>query len=436
MSARERRMKAWMGVAAAVAAVGVFGSGSAEGQQGQAPGDGRVPVRGKTAKPAKTPSPPSRTIEDEGPVGEGKVVRVPVNPTDAVAVINGETITRAALAEEAFIREGQKVLDAMISRTLVEQAMKARKLTVTAQEIDAEIDKYANNIAGVTREQWLANLQKEKKISAVQYKHDIIYPGLALKKLAVGRVQVTEKDIKDAFEAHYGEKLRVRIIMTMQERDAIALWNELKKNPGGFAHLASNDRRSIDESTKVQGGLLEQGLTRHAYPREVSDRAFRQLVDGDPEDKDTAHKPKDGDITGPIQVTKETWILMKREGLIPAQQHNPKDPNVRKMMENMIFEAKLKESMGEVFEELVAASQVENMLTGQTKLANEDRNPDHTVDGDAKLMGHTKPEPASTTNGASPKARAAAAAAVSPADRAAVDGFKKAAMGSGPATKK
>lgn len=425
MSARERRMKAWMGVAAAVVAVGVFGSGSAEGQQGQ--GDGRVPVRAKTAK---TPNPPPRTTESEGPAAEGKVVRVPVNPTDAVAVINGETITRAALAEEAFIREGQKVLDAMISRTLVEQAMKARKLTVTAQEIDAEIDKYANNVAGVTREQWLANLQKEKKISAIQYKHDIIYPGLALKKLAEKRVQVTEKDIKDAFEAHYGEKLRVRIIMTMQERDAVSLWNELKKNPGGFAHVATNDRRSIDESTKVQGGLLEMGLTRHAYPRAVSDRAFQQLVDGDSEDKDSTHKPKDGDITGPIQVTKETWILMKREGLIPAQQHNPKDPKVREMMEKMIFEAKLKEAMGEVFEELVASSQVTNMLTGQSKLANEERNADHIVDEDAKLMGHT------TTQGASPKVREAAAAAVSPADRAAVEGFKKSAMGNGPAPKK
>ena len=431
MSARERRMKAWMSVAAAVTAVGVFGSGSAEGQQGQSP----APARSKAT--AKTPSPPSRTVEDDAPISEGRIVRVPVNPTDAVAVINGEVITRAMLAEEAFLREGEKVLDAMISRKLVDQAMKARKLTITAQEIDAEIDKYANNIAGVTREQWLANLQKDKKINPIQYKNDIVYPGLALKKLAEGRVQVTEKDIKDALEAHYGEKLRVRIIMTLQERDAIAMWNELKKNPGAFAHMAANDRRSVDESTKVHGGLLEQALTRHAYPREVSDRAFRQLVDGDPEDKDPTHKPQDGDVTGPIQVTNnEAWILMKREGLIPAVQHNAKDENVRKMMKNMIFDAKLKEAMSEVFQELIAASQVDNKLTGQTKLANEDRNPDHTVDGDAKLMGHSQPAPATTTQGASPKARQAAAAAVSPSDRAAVDGFKKAAMGNAPATAK
>lgn len=414
MNARDRRL--WMSMAAGLAAVGLLGSGAATGQQ-------QAPARGKTA-----PAPPPRsTPADDAPEEQGKVVRVPTNPNDPVAIINGEAITRAQLAEESFIREGEKVLEAMISRKLIDQAMKARKITVTAQEIDAEIDKYANNIAGVTREQWLSKLAKERKISAQQYKNDIVYPGLALRKLAENRVQVSEKDIKDAFEARFGDKLRVRIIMTMMERDAIAMWNELKKNPGGFAHMATNDVRSIDQSTKVHGGLLEQALTRHAYPREVSDRAFLQLVDGDPEDKDPAHRPKDGAITGPIQVTKETWIIMKREGLIPRSDYNPKDEKLRTGIKAEIFEAKLQEAMGEVFEELLTASAVDNKLTGQVKLANEQQHPDHQVNGDVELM-KAKAE-STTTKGATPgRSKAAAASAgVKAEDRAAAAGFKKAA---------
>ena len=278
------------------------------------------------------------------------------------------------------------MLEALISRKVIEQAMKANKITVTPQEIDAEIDKYANNIAGITREQWLERLAKEKKINPFSYKYDIVYPGIALRKLAENRVQVTEQDLKDAMEAQYGDRLRVRIILTMLERDAVGMWNELKKNPGGFAHMASNDQRSVDEATRVHGGLLEQALTRHAYPRQVSDMAFEQLVDGDPNDKDPTHKPKDGAMTGPIQVTDTTWILMKREGLVPKQDYDPKNEKVRETMKSAIFDAKLKEAMNEVFEELVKKSNVENILTGQTKVANEDKQPGGQMENQVPLM--------------------------------------------------
>ena len=419
MSAKDRQMRAM--ALAGIASVFVFGSGSVFGQTTP---DGRVPVRTKTA-----PRTPPQTPADDTPALEGKVVRVPVNPGDAVAVINGETITRAQLAEESVVREGEKVLDAMISRKLLDQAMKARKLVVTAQEIDAEIDKYANNIAGVTREEWLRNLQKERKISPNSYKNDIIYPGLALKKLSQNRVEVTEKDMKEFLEAQFGEKLRCRLIMTIRERDAMDLWTELKANPAGFAKYAMDDRRSMDQATKANGGLMEQPLTRHAYPREVSDKAFIQLVDGDPQDKDAAHKPKDGDISGPIQVTPETWIIMKREGLQPAQQHDPKNSDVVKMMRSAIFDAKLKEAMSEVFDELIAASQVENKLTGQIKMANEDKQPGGRMDNNVKLMSDAasnipKNQPSTATN--RPKATAAS---VNPEDRAAAAGFLKNAAG-------
>ena len=83
------------------------------------------------------------------------------------------------------MRKGEEVLDALISRELIEQAIVARKLTVTAKEIDEEVDRVVGSIAGgVTREEWFRNLAKERKISPAQYKNDIIYPGLALKKLA------------------------------------------------------------------------------------------------------------------------------------------------------------------------------------------------------------------------------------------------------------
>ena len=52
----------------------------------------------------------------------------------------------------------------------------------------------------------------------------------------------------------------------------------------------------MDTGSRSLGGLLGEPITRHAYPQTLSDAAFRQLVDGDPDDKDPSHKPKDGSV--------------------------------------------------------------------------------------------------------------------------------------------
>jgi foldase protein PrsA len=257
---------------------------------------------------------------------------------------------------------------------------------VTGAEIDQEIDNVAMRVAGIGREAWLRTLAKERGISPVQYARDIIYPALALRKLAANKVQVTEKDIKDSFEAQYGDKLRVRIIMVDKLRTAQEIWEELRRNPGGFEKLAQE--RSMDTGSRSLGGLLAEPITRHAFPQTVSDAAFAQLVDGDPKDKDPAHKPKDGDFTGPIQVAEATWVLIYRESVVPARNVDPKDENARRVSYEAIYEVKLKEAMNMVFVEMMRKAAIDNKLTGQVKLANEDTLPESQTDGDVQLMGH------------------------------------------------
>ena len=122
----------------------------------------------------------------------GRLVRIPVNPSDPVAVVNGEVITRQQLSDECVARKGEEILETLIARRLIDQAMRANKMAITPEEIDAEIDRIAMSMAGVTREQWLRTLSKERNISPAQYARDIIYPSLALRKLAEPRVQVTD----------------------------------------------------------------------------------------------------------------------------------------------------------------------------------------------------------------------------------------------------
>ena len=331
------------------------------------------------------------------PIGDGprlQEVRLPTNTNDPIALVNKEIVTRAQLADECVARYGKEILDTLIARRLIEQELRAKKMEVTAQEIDREIDEVAWKTAQVTREVWLRNLDKERGISPAQYARDIIYPAIALKKLAKGRVQVTEKDIKESFEANYGPRLRCRLIMCNSIHKANEIWEELRKNPGGFEKMAKD--RSLDSSTRASGGMLPEPLSRHAYPRTVSDAAFAQLVDGDTADKNLAHKPKDGDITGPIQVEENAWIIMKREEVLPARSASLSDPHVRDVLTSQMQDVKLNEAVAVVFNELMAAASIDNKLTGHVKMANEEQHPDFKRGLDEKVKrmsdaGETEP---------------------------------------------
>jgi len=311
---------------------------------------------------------------------------IPVNPTDAIAIVNKQKISRQQLADECVAREGKKILELLIHRTLVEQALRSRKLEVTAAEIDQEIETVAKRF-GISREGWLRTLDKERGISPVQYARDIIYPALALRKLCAGRVQVTPDDLRLAFEAQFGEKLRCRMILVDKQTKAVQIWEDLRKNPGGFEKMAQE--LSMDTGSRSLGGLLAEPITRHAYPTTISDAAFRQLVDGDPLDRDPSHKPKDGDFTGPIQADEMAWIILRRESIVEATKGaDLKNEQVRKQTYEMIYEVKLKEAMILVFQDLLKQSEIENQLTGTVKLANEEQDPSYGVDHDVKLMSN------------------------------------------------
>lgn len=373
-------------VGVALAALGLMGfamtgaRAQAPGRSGK-PGRSTVPAAGAGQKPQGQP---------QQPEVEGRLVRVPVNPTDPVAIINGEAITRQQLSDECVARKGEEILEALIHRKLIDQAIRAKHLTVTAAEVDAEIDRVAQNVAGLPREAWLRELAKAKGISPVQYARDIIYPGLALRKLAEPLVQVTPEDLNAAYEANFGDKLRCRMIMVNSQRDGLAVWQEVKKNPASFEKVARDDRRSIDQGTKPFGGLLPEPLPRRAYPLHVSTAAFKQLVDGDPDDANPEHKPKDGDITGLIQVSDATWVILKREGVIPARPYDKNDKVIAKQIEETLKEALLKDKMSKVLDELARAAAIDNRLNGTIKLAHEEKNPDYRanrVDDRVKQMG-------------------------------------------------
>jgi foldase protein PrsA len=423
MIARECGRKA-LGWTLAVAVAGTLALAPARAQQrGRSLFGGSKAAAAAKADESPAAETPQRLRLDQMNVPGVKLTAVPVNPTDPIAIVNDQIISRQQLSDECVARKGKEILETLINRTLIEQALKARKLEVTPAEIDQEINAVAARF-GISREAWLRTLDKERGISPIQYGRDIIYPALALRKLCAGRVTVAPKDLQDAFEAQYGDKLRCRMIMVDKLAKAQDIWERLRKNPGGFEKIAQEE--SMDPGSRSLGGQLAEPITRHAYPQNVSDAAFRQLVDGDPEDKDPTHKPKNGDLTGPIQAAESVWVVLRRDSVIPAVEGvSLKDERIKKQVYEMIYEVKLKETMGIVFQELVKAAAIENKLVGSVKLANEEQTDDfNSLDKNSvKLMSNAgggappKTDPGVTRAGgqaAAAKAKMPAPVAASP----------------------
>src|SRR5215218_5735469 len=146
---RGRKTRAMM---VALAGLGAFGGSQATAQLNRfSRSKAAAP---KAAAPAqKDQAPPASFRQSDIPkVG---LTRIPVNPTDPIAMVNGEAITRQQLSDECVARKGEEILDTLIARKLIDMALRANRLEVTAAEIDAEIDNVAHNVAHINRDAWL-----------------------------------------------------------------------------------------------------------------------------------------------------------------------------------------------------------------------------------------------------------------------------------------
>jgi hypothetical protein len=114
-----------------------------------------------------------------------------------LAVVNGEQVTRTELGRECIRRYGQEVLESMVNRHLILAACAAKKIVITAEDVDAEVDRIASRF-GLARDRWMQLLEEERGFSEVQYKNEVIWPMLALRQLAATDIEVTPEEIKKA----------------------------------------------------------------------------------------------------------------------------------------------------------------------------------------------------------------------------------------------
>jgi parvulin-like peptidyl-prolyl isomerase len=190
---------------------------------------------------------------------------------DVMALVNGVDISRPALVQACVRRFGEDVLESLVNKRLIMSHCEKRGITITQQEIVAEVDRMAKRFK-LGREQWFEMLEKERGVSPEEYTRDIVWPTLALRKLASDQVHPSEDEINQAFDRDYGEMIGARLIAVNDKSLAQQLQAQLTENPDSFARMAIE--HSIDINSASVGGLI-QPIRRHVGAPSIEQAAFQ-----------------------------------------------------------------------------------------------------------------------------------------------------------------
>lgn len=264
--------------------------------------------------------------------------------------LNGKvlTISDEEVAAECVKRLGKEVLDNMVNRATIQLACQARGIEVTAAEVDKEIVRIAADFK-IPTEQYLQMLQAERNISPQQYRRDVIWPMLSLRKLAGSEVKVTDQEIQKAFEREYGERVKVRMILFDNLRRAQAAWSKVKEDPQNFE--AYVQEYSIDQTSKSLDGSVPP-IPRHSGSQNLEEAAF---------------KLKPGAISAVIQLddAAQRYVILKCEGRTQPVVTSL-DAEVRAELEDQIKRQKVQEQVATIFDSLKKEARVDNYYTGET----------------------------------------------------------------------
>ena len=268
----------------------------------------------------------------------------------AKVTLNGKvlTISDDEVAQECVKRLGKEVLDNMINRATIQLACQARGVEVTAAEVDKEIVRIAGEFK-IPVEQYLQMLQAERNITAQQYRRDVIWPMLALRRLAGTEITVTEDEIQKAFQREYGPRVKVRMILFDNLRRATAAWSKVKEDPENFEKYVQEF--SIDQNSKALDGSVPP-IPRHSGSKKVEEAAF---------------KLKQGEISPVVQLddAASRYVILKCEGRTQPVVTSL-DAEVQAELEDQIKKQKTQEQVAVIFDNLKKETRVDNFYTGES----------------------------------------------------------------------
>lgn len=285
-----------------------------------------------SAKRGTTARTTTATARDQAQAPQQKVV----------ANVNGQSISRDALAVECLRRYGKDVLESIVNKHLIWQECKKRNVIITDQDVENEIEQNAGEF-GLPKDGFLNMLATKRDISPDRYRRELIWPTLALRRLATNQIVVTEEELRKAFDTEYGPRVKARMIVTTTKAKAEEALRRVEAAPAKFGDVAKE--LSEDPNTAAARGIIPP-IRKHV---------------GYPELERVAFTLKKGDISPIIPVANQYIILMCERQIGPNYVSSKELPRIQERLRERIRDNKLREVASDLFEKLQADAKVVNV---------------------------------------------------------------------------
>jgi hypothetical protein len=271
-------------------------------------------------------------------------------------VYNNMPITREEFGEYLVDRLGAERLDFMINRKIVELECKKHNIFATDSEVEErflkDIDSFGSGPTKLTKVEFVNGILKRFGKTEYEWREDVIRPKIMMEKLVQASVKISEADVREGFEARYGPKVDCRMIVIDKGNLRVAqqVWEAARKGRTEF--LVEAKKQFIPNLAMTEGKV--PAIHRHFGDKQLEDVAFRL---------------KEGEISGLLEMSDKTYVILMCERHLPADT-NARFEQERQKLAKEMYEMRVAQRIPEAFAELRKSANPRLMLVNPVQTAN------------------------------------------------------------------
>jgi hypothetical protein len=214
---------------------------------------------------------------------------------------NTVAVTREELGEYLIARFGAERLDFVVNRKIVEMECAAKGIVVDDSEVRVQLQNDLRAFGNISEKDFVNQILKRYNKTLYEWKEDVIRPKLMIAKLARPTLNITEEELRQAFDAKYGAKVQVRLIVMHKDNTRMFdIWQRASKGRAEFL-------------AEAKGQFLPALAAREGEVPPIH-KHF-----GDPRLEQIAFGLKEGEISPLVDLKDGTHVAMLCEKHLPPE---------------------------------------------------------------------------------------------------------------------